>query len=391
MRIAFLTAEYPPQIGGVGDYTHCLAHELAAHGHTVAVVTGAVPSPLKGEVVAPAAECQQHRLQHIPTISGWGWRCWRDTIAALDMLRPDILHIQYQTGAYAMHPAINLLPCRLRGLPHHSHIVVTFHDLLEPYLFPKAGALRRWVTLRLARDTDGVIVTNAEDRANLPLTPTLIPIGSNIAKAPPPGYQRDDWRKRIGVQPGELLVAYFGLLSRSKGVDVLLDALKSLLHARLPLRLLLIGGAAATPHDHVYADEVARQVERLGLDDNIIRTGHVDAVTVSAHLLAADCVVLPFRSGASFRSGSLLAAVTHGVPVITTTPPAGVSPHLVHGENVLLVLPEQRGALAAALQQLASDTALRTRLASGAERLGAQFSWSTIAQQHTDFYSSLKS
>lgn len=390
VRIALLSAEYPPQIGGVGDYTRCLARALLARGHAVLVVTGSLPA------VSYTQEEQSEGANHADppvysAIGGWGWRCWRDTIATLDTLRPDILHIQYQTGAYGMHPAINLLPWRLRGLARRPRTMVTFHDLLEPYLFPKAGALRHRVTLRLARDADGVIVTNVEDGATLPLPTTHIPIGSNIPVAPPADYQRAAWRQRLGVQCDELLVAYFGLLSHSKGVDILLDAAQQALHAALSLRLLLIGGEATAPHNRDYAAEVSRQVERLGLSRRTVRTGAVDAATVSAHLLAADCIVLPFRNGASFRSGSLLAALTHGVPVITTLSPTlpPHPPHLIDGAHALLVPPDDRAALVAAMQRLATDAPLRTHLSSGARSLGAQFAWSEIAWQHEQCYTAL--
>src|SRR4029450_12106477 len=95
--------------------------------------------------------------------SSWGWRIGRDVRMALRHRRPDILHIQYQTGAYGMHPAINFLPWRLRRLPRRPAIVVTAHDLLPPYLFPKAGPLRDWVTRRLLADADAVVVTNQDD------------------------------------------------------------------------------------------------------------------------------------------------------------------------------------------------------------------------------------
>ena len=265
--------------------------------------------------------------------------------------QPDVLHIQYQTGAYSMHPAINLLPryLALRGLRQRMSVVVTFHDLLEPYLFPKAGRLRHWVTLRLARDADCVVVTNVQDASELeesvgrgrdtrhetrdeensatfnaqhsrPNTRLrLIPIGSNIPVAPPLGYNRERSRKRLEVEPSEMLVAYFGLLSRSKGIDLLLDALATLSKdGRRHWKLLLIGGEATAPHDQVYAAEIVEQIARLKLGNRIIRTGQVDEVTVSAHLLAADIVALPFRDGASFRRGSLLAALAHGCAVVTT-------------------------------------------------------------------------
>lgn len=196
MHIAFLTAEYPPQPGGVGDYTRCLALALAASGHTVSVVTG------NGESTADSSGTDDVPTRRV--ITSWGWHCWQETIAAIDLLRPDVLHIQYQTGAYGMQPAVNLLPWRLGSLPRRPHIAVTYHDLLVPYLFAKAGALRTWITLRLGHNADIVIATNSDDAAQLAtagITAPVIPIGSNIAVAPPPGYQREAWRAQTGVAP----------------------------------------------------------------------------------------------------------------------------------------------------------------------------------------------
>jgi glycosyltransferase involved in cell wall biosynthesis len=344
----------------------------------------------------------------LPHVSRWDWRCWRDVIACLEQAQPDVLHIQYQTGAYAMHPAINLLPWRLRGLGVRLPVVVTFHDLLEPYLFPKAGPLRRLVTRRLSYDAQTVIVTNDDDEARLllqrewlpaqsPLCLYTIPIGSNIPNAPPGGYNRDAWRQRLGIQPEEVVIAYFGLLSRSKGADLLLDACRQLA-AHLPLRLLLIGGAATSPADRAYAAALLARIEQAGPGQRIIQTGHCAPAEVSAHLLACDIVALPFRGGASFRSGSLLAALSHGAPVITTHPHARRPtapgehidrPRLVHEENVLLVPRNNSHALAAALQRLARAPELRQRLGSGARRLSTHFRWSEIARQHELIYSAV--
>ncbi len=428
MRIALLSGEYPPQPGGVGDYTRRLGEALLARGHDVFVFTISDSRFQVLDLAHPDSNLQSAicNLQ-----SDWGWRCWRAVIAALEQTRPDVLHIQYQTGAYGMRPAINLLPWRLRRLPGRPRIAVTAHDLLLPYLFPKAVWLRRWVTRRLLANADAVVVTNEADLTQLiddrrPMTndrrrshlhairntqyvksidPVLIPIGSNIAVAPPPGYERGAWRARLGVAGDDSLVAYFGLISRSKGLHVLLDALE-----RLPpgFRLLVVGGAATQPQDRTYAAQIERQIDERGLSARVTITGHCDEQTVSAHLLAADIAALPFADGASFRRGSLLAALAHGVPTITTTDDrrpttddhtetsvisgqrSVVGGRLADGENVLLVPPEDAGALAAALARLAGDAMLRERLSASARALAAQFAWVTIAERHETLYHELR-
>lgn len=380
MKLCLLTGEYPPEPGGVGAYTRCLAEALAARGHEVSVLT-----IQGGALVRYGADGAAERLGGASL--DWSPRCWRPLIAALAAMGPAWLHIQYQTGAYAMRPGVNLLPWRLRRLGAPPRVAVTFHDLLVPYLFPKAGPLRRWVNLRLARDSDVVVATNAADaaalRASAPgLAPHTIPIGSNIPVAPPPGYDREAWRAGLGVAPGELLVAYFGLLSPSKGADVLVEALARL---ALPWRLLLVGGAATAPQDEAHAEAVRARLAGLGLEGRVIATGHVPDAEVSAHLLAADCAALPFRDGASFRRGSLLAALAHGCPVITTAP-ADADTAARLAPAALLVPPDDAAALAGALADLAAAPGQAAARAAAGRDLAAEFSWAAIAAQHERLY-----
>lgn len=381
MNIVLLSAEYPPVPGGVGDYTRNLGMALLQRGHEVTVLTGMADS---------ADDHPPLRVVRLP-LRRWDWRCWRVVRRALDDLKPDVLHIQYQTGAYGMHPAINFLPRRLRFQANRLRLVVTAHDLLPPYLFPKAGPLRDWVTYRLMLDVDAVVATNEADEARLRRwgagqgrhTLAVIPIGANLAVAPPPGWDRHEWRARLGIAPEMTLIAYFGLMSRSKGVDTLVQAL-----ARLPetFRLIVVGGEATAPHDRVYADEVRRHIVALRLSDRVTMTGYCDAATVSAHLLAADLAALPFADGASFRRGSLLATLAHGVPTITTPGDAALIDHT----HVLLTPPGDPDALAEATVRLANDPSLRERLSAGGAALAGRFSWEVIAHQHEELYHGLR-
>src|SRR5215213_7668144 len=160
MIIAMLSAEYPPRLGGIGDYTRRLGQALVVRGQHVVVFT---IDDLRFTIYDLDASKPNRQSKIVNPKSNWGWRIGRDVRAALQQTRPDILHIQYQTGAYGMHPAINFLPWRLRRTQHRPAAVVTAHDLLPPYLFPKAGPLRQWVTRRLLADADAVVVTNQAD------------------------------------------------------------------------------------------------------------------------------------------------------------------------------------------------------------------------------------
>jgi len=385
MKICLITGEFPPMQGGVGDFTRELARELAVQGHETHVLT--TPGPRAPD--EPNEPYTVHRA-----VRHWGWGCWRDVSRWIAAHQPEAVNLQYQAAAYAMRPAVHLLPWRLRRLPHRPAIAVTYHDLKVPYLFPKAGPLRWQAVLALARWADAAIVTNQEDRLTLsrypPLTAKtdLVPIGSNIAAGPPPGYDRAAWRARQGFAPGDLLLAYFGFLNPTKGGETLMRTLHQLtLHppAGQSPHLLLIGGqvGASDPTNRAYLLHIEALIDRLGLGARVHRTGFIPTDEVSANLLAADACLLPYEDGASFRRGSFMAALAHGRPIVTTQPRIPL-PELRDGENVLLAPPGDIDALAAAVRRLAVDPALSQHLGRGAAALAQQFTWQHIAARTAD-------
>jgi glycosyltransferase involved in cell wall biosynthesis len=376
MRIGLVTGEYPPMQGGVGDYTARLARGLAALGVEAHVITSTRARP------APAPPPQIH-----PIVARWSFPSLLHLRGLARSLHLDLLHVQYQAAAFGLAAPIHFLP-QVAGRP----TVVTFHDLRVPYLFPKAGRLRERAVTLLARRAAGVIATDVADEAELRRRGGIarlarIPIGSNITPCAPTGYDRGAWRAQAGVRPDEVLLGYFGFLNESKGADVLISALATLVERRARVKLALIGGAtgATDPTNAAFEARLERMIARYDLKGRILRTGFVDAEGVSAALLACDVVVLPYRDGASLRRGSLHAALAHGCAIITTQPRQPL-PELVDGDNVRLVPPESAPALVLAVTELLEAPALRERMGERARDLAAQFTWESIAQRTLDFY-----
>jgi glycosyltransferase involved in cell wall biosynthesis len=389
MHVAFVTGEYPPTRGGVGDYTSCLARALAQEAVRCSVITTYVPGARRG---AP----RPFDPRVCPAIRDWGWASWGHLRALLRDLRPDVVHMQYQTGAFGMRPAVNLLPLWLGACGFEGRFAVTFHDLREPYLFPKAGRLRRLANAALARAADAVVVTNAEDlaRAEWPNV-SEIPIGSNIDPVVLASGERDDVRARLGLGPSELAIGYFGFINEWKGVDTLVDAFGQLLAQRDDARLVFVGGSRrqGAAASFGFEAEIRRRLEGAPFPGNVVWTGFGDAEEVSAFLQALDVIALPFVDGASYRHGTLAAAIAHGLPIVTTRPGAQTArsslPRLIDGENCRLVAPEDSEALAAALGDLVERPEARRRIAAGAAALAPRFRWASIASESRHLYEAL--
>jgi glycosyltransferase involved in cell wall biosynthesis len=381
MRIGQITGEYPPMQGGVGAFTQELSRALAGLGHETFVFTDhRAADGSKNEPARVTADAHT-----------WGWGALSRIRHWAQAQKLDVINIQYQAAAFNMAAFVHILPVRLDNVC----VVTTFHDLLVPYLFPKAGPLRYQAVLTLARSSDGVIVTNRGDQERLSSERSIaslrhIPIGSNIRPNLAPDYNRAVWRAALGFQPDDIVIGYFGFLNASKGIDTLLQGVRIALNNKLPVKLLMIGGrtGSSDPINVVYAQEVDQMVEDLDLDGHIRWTGFVDDQAVSGHLIAADMVALPFRDGVSFRRGSLMAALAHGCAIITTHPQMDV-PELISDDQVRMIPAESPTALSIAIEDLAYNPELREDLGRHARDLAQQFTWENIAVQTAAYFEEL--
>ncbi|MBI2911179.1 MAG: glycosyltransferase family 4 protein [Chloroflexi bacterium] len=390
VRVLFLTGEYPPMHGGIGDFTALLADRLADRGLEPAVLTAQR---------AGASAGGDGRVPVEPSLPHWGWSTWPTVLAAVDRWHPHVVHLQYQAAAFGMHPAIHLLPWWLRRRRPRLALAITFHDLRVPYLLPKAGLLRPLALRLLARTCDAVAATNEPDyqallswTSGIRRAPVLIPLAHEAPARPLPAEARRQLRQRLGIADQDLLICCFGLLNRSKGIEHLLQATAQMREEGLRPRLMFLGGTigASDPTDVAYRQLVLAKVGHLSLDPLVVWTGYLPREDVGLHLEAADVAALPYTDGASIRRTSLIATLVHGLPLVTTVPrEEGAAAPLRHEENCLLVASGDHVALAAALRRLALDPELRARLAAGARRASVAFDWSATLQASLALYASL--
>lgn len=360
--ILFVSGEYPPDVGGVGDYTAHLGTALADLGWRSRVLS---------------------RKQ----VGRWDARSLLRLLRAAP--RAGIVHIQFQAGAYDLLGDVYLMPTLVRAFRARTRVVTTFHDTRVPYLFPLPGAgrrLRHQAVQLLARTSDAVIAADQRDLAAIGgPSPRhyLVPIGSNIACAPPRCFDRQAYRAHLGLGPSTLAVVYFGLLNVSKGIGLLLDAFELLLERRPDTLLLLLGGevGASDPTDRLTADRLRSRIEQLGA--HVVRTGWLSAPDLSAHLLSGDIAALPYVDGASPRRGSLLACAEHGLPIVSTLPAAPEMAPFIHS------VAADRTALAEALLRIDADPGLAARLQEASRALARRVSWPSIAAAHVRIYERL--
>ncbi len=378
--------------GGVADYTRFVARTLTLVGAQPSIITSARVRARLGD------KWQDEDIPIFPEIRSWTVAALPAIAAIVEGMGAEVLNIQYQAGAFDLNPAVNLAPLYLRSRLPKVKVVTTFHDLKEPYILPKIGRLRHLATWLLALTSTAVIVTNQEDFVRLASRrsdgrpgvrfggPALhpIPIGSNIPVRDRATYDRATWRRLMGVEPDEALFGYFGFLNPSKGLDDLIEAFARVSSSGIKAKLAMIGGStsASSRLEREYAHYLRSRLDEPTFRSKVIWTGYTTAEEVSGNLLALDACVLPYKEGASIRHGTLVAAITHHAPIITTRPvSAGVTsslPRLIDRENVLFTPAGSPDRLASAMTEIAQSPELRERLAAGLAGIASEFRWDAI-------------
>jgi glycosyltransferase involved in cell wall biosynthesis/predicted metal-dependent phosphoesterase TrpH len=178
-------------------------------------------------------------------------------------------------------------------------------------------------------------------------------------------------RKRVpGLLPGELNVLYVGRQTKEKGADLLADAFLEA-HRRNPrLRLVLAGGGPEQQH----------LWERLG--DTAAFLGWLEGEALARVYASADMFL--FASRTDTFGQVILEAQASGLPVVAVDE-GGPSSLIEDGVTGFLCNAEP-GALASAVEVLASSPDIRRRMANAALSAVAVRSWDRSLGQLADGY-----
>jgi len=312
-----LTGEYPPDYGGVADYTAIIAKELAASSCEVHIWCPGEPA------MQIAGSSIVHRLRG-------GFRPASLLALSRHLSRfagPRHLLVQYVPHAFGM-KSLNVPFCVWlwwRRVRHGDRVRVMFHEVSVPFVWrPLIWNLSAFVhramafiLLRAATQIDVSTPVWLRVLRGCGLgrrTATVVPIPSTIPYVDNP-VAVDAVRKGIlKGEGGAKIVGHFGTYG-TLITELLTPILLGLLDAEPKVRVLLIGGGG----------EAFRQqflVQYPQFASRITATGRLSAMEISISLQACDAMVQPYPDGASGRRTSLTATIANGVPTVSTTGPA---------------------------------------------------------------------
>ena len=372
--------EYPPLGGGAGNATANIARELTAAGHEVTVLTSAFRGLPRDE--APDG----FRIRRIPALRLHADRC--STLEMAVFMVSAAIAAPALAGKWCPDAAIAFfgIPSApaawtlklLRKVPY----IVSLRGGDVPGFLPRDLALYHRLAspaIRFLWRRAGAVVANSEGLRKLALTAApehkvdMIPNGvdTRIFRPAPDAAGAADGA------PLRLLFA--GRLTRQKGVDILIEALKGL-SPSLPWRLRIAGDGPEKAALH-------QQAQEAGVLDRVEFAGWLTREDIPGSYRQADVFVLPSRDEG--MPNVILEAMASGLPVVATRI-AGNDELVRDGETGLLVAAEDAAGLRRAIKRLAADAALRVRMGQAA-RASAEtnYSWTATAKQYAALAASL--
>jgi glycosyltransferase involved in cell wall biosynthesis len=379
--IVFVVPDYEPTLGGTTRQTRNQARELHARGYDVLVLTqrlqahwprSEVRDGIRLRRLGPSGRTSL-RMKLLVLAVAWWLRRHRDEIAVVNA----IMYPDFVVSAALAGLAERTVMC-WAGLGDATDTLGRSGALRAPLRAIRRRALMRGaqvaLTPALADELDGLGLSR-----DVNVIPTPVDIE---AFQPPPGEQREQARRDLGVRDDELVIAYTGHLRALKRVERLVEAFRLLVESGRPARLLLVGSPRQDLADQPVA--LTQQLERLPRRDLAIVTGAV--ADVRPYLYAADAFVLP--SDREGLSNSVLEALATGLPV--------VAPASAAGDQVLDdtcgIVPDSNDPeeLFAALTELANDTDYRRRLAKGARLAAERFALDRVVNEYEGMYARLR-
>ncbi|MCW2777961.1 MAG: glycosyl transferase group 1 [Frankiales bacterium] len=339
-----------PEGGGSELYVETVAQRLAATGEAVTVFCAAHANAPRDEVKDGVRYLR--RGNHL-TVYLWA--------ALLGLF-----------GGFGEHGLVvevhNGVPFLARQWSRRPVVELVHHVHREqwPVVFGPVGArvgwwLESWLAPRVNRRCSYVAVSDVtrDELAGLGVDPARVTVVHNGTTPPLP---------TTAARTAHPSVVVLGRVVPHKRVELVLQAAAALRDALPGLRVDVVGDGYWLP---ALRDEVAR----LGLADVVTLHGRVDEQT-KADLLARSWV----HAVPSVKEGwglSVVEAGTHSTPSIAFRAAGGLAESIVDGTSGVLVDDEQ--GLQDGLRTLLTDTVERERLALGARRHAARFTWAGTA------------
>ncbi|MBW6467915.1 MAG: glycosyltransferase [Coriobacteriia bacterium] len=375
MRIGMFADMYKPHLSGVTNYISLYKRRFEELGHEVWVFTFGHTEYLDDE----------QRVVRSPAIP-WGDTGWQMGLVLTSEAKRIIPTLDV---AHVHHPFVSgrvaLEYCQPADIP----IVFTNHTRYDLYsdtyawFMPKTmrySYIRRYLK-EFAGDIDLVIAPSPGIKdwlSDFGVTDESVLLSNCVDTEPfrHPAAPRS--REEFGFPADSVVFCYLGRVSAEKNMGLLTRAFIRAAGEAPDICLLVLGEGAALA-------DTKKSFQEAGLGDRVHFAGLTPYAEVPDYLAAAD--VFATASVSEVHPLVIMEAFAAGLPAVGIHSP-GVSDIVEDGVTGFLT-PEDAGAFAARMAEIAADRALRERLAATASTTAARYDVRIMADEMLGHYTRL--
>ncbi len=317
MRIAIFTETYFPYISGVVTHIETLRQGLEAQGHTVLIVT-LDPRSRRHYVKDNVLYCPAIPLKKIYG-AGVSSPVNLYRMRILQGFKPDIIHLhtEFSMGLFA------LLAADWMRKP----VVYTLHTMYDDYvfyLFPQkapdrmktmAKPLAHSYIRRVSGKATEIIgpsnkVADYLRRCGVNRQVNIVPNTVDLTQFLPENAKEDEteaFRQKLGIQPGDVAIAFIGRIGKEKSIDVLIDYFRQGFQGDKRFHLFIAG-------DGPDRTLLQAEIDKGGMGDQVQLVGRIEHDQVP-HFYRA-CDLFATASLTEMNSISMLEAMASGLYVL---------------------------------------------------------------------------
>lgn len=375
MKLAVLTADYWPNIGGIAAHIGHLARALSRKGLEVTIYNFTDQSHLERAEEDAGVRVFRFAQRHMAS----RWRRWDEIYRLARQVkhhfaatRPDLVHFH----------TCNVDGLILRWGPRNTPRVFTNHTAQYLDMWEKpVGRLK----LRVLIPPCHAVIAPSRELAQKsrflrvpPASIFYIPNGVDI-ESYDGQHGRNEIRERFGIKPEEPTILCARRFDPKNGLIYFSREICRILRDYPSAQILFVGDGP--PHEK---QRIFDCIRSACVESRVKFAGAVPNHEMPAYYAAADVSVIPSLQEAT--SLTCLESMASGVPVVATT--VGGLPELItHEKEGLLVPPADSTALAMAILTLLGHPEWRRTLGeAGRRKAGAEYSWEQIADRTIKVY-----
>lgn len=201
----------------------------------------------------------------------------------------------------------------------------------------------------------------------------------------------DAAKAKLGFEQKSVILT-FGLLSPNKGIEIMIDAMPSILKRCANAVYVVLGAThpnLVRNQGEAYRESLMARVRELGIDDHVVFFDRfADLATLLEFISMCDVYVTPYLNEAQMTSGTLAYSFGLGKPVVST-PYWHARELLADGCGVLVPFSDA-AAIGNEIAGLLTDDARRQAMSRRAYAASRMMTWERVAERYVSVFENVR-